>query len=106
MDPSLAGYGLTAFIEVTLERPQHRAKFIAGLEKFPEVQECHHVAGSYDYLLKVRCRDTSDLDLLLSKKIKGLPGIARTRTTVVLGTIKESVVTPIAAPFPAKDPES
>ena len=95
VDPAQTGYALTAFIAVTLERPQHRAKFTAALMKMPEVAECHHIAGDYDYLLKVRCKGTADLDDLLSNRIKELPGIARTRTTIVLGTLKESVVAPL-----------
>jgi Lrp/AsnC family transcriptional regulator, leucine-responsive regulatory protein len=95
VDPPSVGYDLTAFVAVTLERPQHRKKFIASVDKFQEIVECHHVAGDYDYLLKVRCRGTADLDDLLSNRLKGLPGIARTRTTIVLSTLKETVVTPL-----------
>jgi Lrp/AsnC family leucine-responsive transcriptional regulator len=101
VDPPSVGYDLTAFVAVTLERPHHRGKFLTSvLHKFPEIVECHHVAGDYDYLLKVRCRGTSDLDDLLSNRLKGLPGIARTRTTIVLSTLKETVVTPLVT-----DPE-
>ena len=95
VDPRQVGYELTAFVEITLDRPHHRRRFTTALEAFPEVVECHHIAGDYDYLLKVRCRGTADLDDLLSRRIKGLPGIARTRTTIVLATMKESVYTPI-----------
>ncbi len=97
VDPAQTGYELTAFVSVTLDRPQHRSKFTRALEKMPEVVECHHVAGDFDYLLKVRCRGTADLDGLLSNRIKELPGIARTRTTIVLGTLKESIVAPLAS---------
>ena len=61
-----------------------------------QVAECHHIAGDDDYLLKVRCRTTADLDDLLAKQLKGKLGIARTRTTIVLATAKESVQIPIA----------
>lgn len=95
VDPAAVGYGLTAFVAVTLDRPQHRSKFISTLTKMDEVAECHHIAGDFDYLLKVRCRDTADLDDLLSNRLKSLPGIVRTRTTIVLGTAKESVAVPL-----------
>ena len=61
----------------------------------PEVAECHHVAGDDDYLLKVRCRGTRDLDRLLVESLKSIPGV-RTRTTIVLSTAKESVAIPLA----------
>jgi Lrp/AsnC family transcriptional regulator, leucine-responsive regulatory protein len=102
-DPARLGYGLTAFVAVTLERPKHREKFIRALTAMPEVAECHHIAGDFDYLLKVRCRGTADLDDLLSNRIKELPGIARTRTTIALGTIKESVLCPVENAEERKD---
>jgi Lrp/AsnC family leucine-responsive transcriptional regulator len=60
-----------------------------------QVAECHHAAGDDDYLLKVRCRGTLDLDHLLATVLKDKLGVARTRTTIVLSTAKESVSIPI-----------
>jgi Lrp/AsnC family leucine-responsive transcriptional regulator len=96
VDPAQTGYSLMAFVAVTLDRPQHRKGFTTALAKMPEVTEIHHVAGDSDYFLKVRCQSTADLDDLLSNRIKALPGIARTRTTIVLGTLKETVVAPLS----------
>jgi Lrp/AsnC family leucine-responsive transcriptional regulator len=95
VDPASVGYPLTAFISVTLDRPKHRAAFLVAIAKMTEIVECFHIAGDGDYLLKVRCRGTHDLDQLLTSGIKGVPGIAQTRTTIVLSTLKDSVVTPI-----------
>lgn len=95
VDPAAAGYPLTAFISVTLDRPKHRAGFMIAISKMTEVVECFHIAGDGDYLLKVRCRGTADLDRLLTSGIKGVTGIAQTRTTIVLSTLKETVVTPV-----------
>ena len=98
VDPKTVGAGLGAFVAVTLERPRDRAKFLALVDSLPEVQECHHVAGDDDYVLKVRCRDTADLERLLTRELKGLTGVARTRTTVVLSTVKETLAVPLSAP--------
>jgi Lrp/AsnC family leucine-responsive transcriptional regulator len=65
------------------------------VENEPEIVECHHVAGEDDYLLKVRCRGTHDLDHFLSKTLKDGIGVARSRTTIVLSTPKETVRMPI-----------
>jgi Lrp/AsnC family leucine-responsive transcriptional regulator len=51
--------------------------------------ECHHIAGEYDYLLKVRCKDTKELDVLISERLKGVLGVARTVTNIVLSSQKE-----------------
>ena len=84
------GFGLTAFISVTLDKPAHREGFLSEVGRHPSIAECHHIAGDHDYLLKVRCRGTRDLERLLSEVIKGVPGVARTRTAIVLGTAKET----------------
>jgi len=90
VEPSAVGLTLTAFIQVLLERPEHDAPFIEGIRGIAEVQECHHVAGDYSYLLKVRSRDTAHLEALISHGIKRLPGVVRTQTTIVLSTPKET----------------
>ena len=95
LDPLSVGYTLLAFVAVTVERPEHRAGFLAKIQTLPEVQECHHVAGDDDYLLKVRCRDTADLERVISEEVKGVPGVVRTRTTISLKTVKESLVLPV-----------
>ena len=89
--PEPVGFPLAAFVSVTLETPHHRRAFLARMASLPEVQECHHVTGDDDYLLKVRCRDPADLDRLLTAQLKGGPGVVRTRTVVVLRSEKESV---------------
>jgi Lrp/AsnC family transcriptional regulator, leucine-responsive regulatory protein len=95
LDPEAVGARLTAFVAVTLEHPKHRRAFLKCVESLAEVQECHHVAGDDDYLLKVRCSDTGHLDRVLSEELKGIPGVMRTRTTIVLGTVKETTVLPL-----------
>lgn len=96
VDAEAAGYPLTAFVAVRFDRPDRRAAFLKRVAALPEIAECHHVAGDDDYLLKVRCRDTADLDRFLVESLKAIPGVVRTRTTIVLSTAKESVAVPIA----------
>ncbi|HYL34827.1 MAG TPA: Lrp/AsnC family transcriptional regulator [Bryobacteraceae bacterium] len=96
VDAEAAGYPLTAFVSVVLDRPDRRSAFLRRVATLPEIAECHHVAGDEDYLLKVRCRSTSDLDRFLMEALKSTPGVMRTRTTIVLSTAKESVAVPIA----------
>jgi Lrp/AsnC family leucine-responsive transcriptional regulator len=90
-DPGAIGFGLLAFIFVTLDSQQKRRKFLDAVLKMPGVLECHHVAGDDDYLLKVRCANTLELDELLSQQLKEKLGVARTRTIIALATAKESV---------------
>jgi Lrp/AsnC family transcriptional regulator, leucine-responsive regulatory protein len=96
LDPASVGYPLTAFIAVSLSSHRQRSAFLRAIEKMDQVSECHHIAGDDDYLLKVRCRGTADLDDLLARQLKQKLGVTRTRTTVVLSTAKECLRVPIA----------
>lgn len=88
--PAAIGLHLAAFVAVTLGRPDDREPFLKKIAKLPEIQECHHIAGDYDYLLKIRCANTKALDNLISGELKNLKGVLRTQTTIVLDTMKET----------------
>lgn len=96
LDAESLSYPLVAFISVTLGSHRNRSAFLRAIDKLEEVSECHHVAGDDDYLLKVRCRGTRDLDRLLARELKDRIGVAKTRTTIVLSTAKETVRVPLA----------
>src|SRR5260370_2536359 len=98
IDPESVGCPLTAFVAVSLASNADRSKFLAGIQRIPEVLECHHVTGDDDYLFKVRCKETVDLDRLLNEVLKSKLGEARTRTTIALKTSKETSALPIASP--------
>src|SRR5262245_61639807 len=67
LDPRSLGLDVLAFVAVTLEHPRHRAAFLRSVDKLAAAQECHHVVGEDDFLLKVRCADTAALERLLTE---------------------------------------
>lgn len=95
MNPEAVGCGLTAFISVTLDRPEHRPAFLRLVRETPGIQECHHITGEEDYLLKVRCSGINSLEKIVSEHLKGIPGITKTRTTIALSTVKETASLPL-----------
>ncbi|PWT90755.1 MAG: Lrp/AsnC family transcriptional regulator [Acidobacteria bacterium] len=95
INPEEIGSGLAAMIAVSLEKPSHRAGFLKLVQSTEMIQECHHIAGDDDFLLKVRCGSAKELENLISEKIKSLPGVYRTRTTIVLSTVKETPILPV-----------
>ncbi|KKD37170.1 AsnC family transcriptional regulator [Limnoraphis robusta CS-951] len=95
INPEAVGCELMAFIAVTLQQPQYRDAFLQRIQEISEVMECHHVTGDDDYLMKVRCQNTRHLERIVSEQIKGISGILRTRTTVVLSTSKETSAIPL-----------
>lgn len=94
VDARRAGFDVCAFIEVLLAAPGDDAGFVVGCLGEPQVQECHHVTGDWSYLLKVRARNTGDLERLVGRRIKSWPGVVRTRTTLALSSPKETAALP------------
>jgi Lrp/AsnC family transcriptional regulator, leucine-responsive regulatory protein len=100
IDPRSLDFGLTAFVAVRITDCSGPAGEL--LAEIPEVLEVHDVAGEDSYWVKVRTKDTEALSRLLREKIKAVPTVTDTRTTVVLQTFKESNALPIEA-RPAKE---
>ena len=96
LDPDALGVGLTAFVFVTLAGTADAGAFRTAVATLDEVVECHHVAGDDDYLLKVHVDGTRGLEAFVSDRLKAIPGISRTRTTVVLSTAVDRPLTPRA----------
>jgi Lrp/AsnC family leucine-responsive transcriptional regulator len=96
-NPEALGLPLLAFVHVTLGGAKERPAFLRAISKHEQVVECHHIAGDDDYLLKVRCRSTVDLERFLTTTLKDRLGVARARTTIALTTVKETTALPVAA---------
>lgn len=89
VDPKRLGKDITAFISVDIEHPRQFEGFARKVISMDEVLECHRVAGAESYVLKVRTENTGTLDKLLVEKLRTIPGVTRTSTTIVLASIKE-----------------
>lgn len=86
-----ANWKLMAFVSVRIASTEQVENFRTSVVRFPEVLECHHVAGPYDYLLKVLVEDTFALEEFLTNALKKIPGVLSSDTTVVLSTLKEKI---------------
>lgn len=91
VDPSQLGKDITAFVGVGISHPKYFEQFGKKMVAMPDVLECHRVAGSDSYLLKIRTENTRSLDRLLVENIRAIPGVYRTETTLVLSSIKEDL---------------
>lgn len=83
------GHKLLAFVSVQIDRTEHVAAFRDAVLALDAVLECHHMAGPYDYLLKVLVADTAELEAFLSRELKTIPGVSTTNTAIVLSTLRE-----------------
>ena len=84
VNPEALGLFVTALVSVTPLDPKQPDDLPERVEEFPEVEDCHSVAGAENYVLKIRTGTTSDLEDLL-RRLREKAGV-QTRTTVVLST--------------------
>lgn len=91
LDPAKLGLDHVAFVEVKLSdtREQALEEFNAMARRVHEIEECHMIAGRYDYLLKVRTADIKRYRQVLGEKISSLPYVASTSTSVAMQSVKE-----------------
>lgn len=82
---------LLAFIFVNIDKPEHISGFRSSIIKFSSVLECHHLAGEYDYMLKVALNNTKTLEDFISNKLKKIVGVQKTNTIISLSSIKEEI---------------
>jgi Lrp/AsnC family leucine-responsive transcriptional regulator len=91
IDPARVGLDHVAFTEVKLSDTREGAlrEFNAAVQKIPEVEECHMIASSFDYLLKVRTSDIRRYRIVLGEYISSLPHVASTSTFVAMETVRD-----------------
>ena len=92
LNPAKIGLDHVAFAEVKLTSTQEEAlkSFNAAVKKIKEVEECHMIAGRFDYLLKIRTRDMRRYRHVLGERISNLPYVSSTSTNVAMEAVKES----------------
>jgi len=85
VDPASVGLGILAFSWITQAPGTAATDLTDDFAAIPEVEECHHIAGEADYLLKVRARDTRDLERVL-RQVQATRHVFTTETDVVFSS--------------------
>lgn len=98
LNPKALGLAMLAFVAVRTTEVAGEETVGQQLAQLPDVLEVHHVAGDDCFLVKVRARDAEHLGEILKGGIGRIAGVRSTRTTIVLGSLKES--TQLALPAP------
>ncbi len=94
LDPVECGLDVAAFIFVDIDSSANYDSFRRQCRQRKDIQECHAITGTASHLIKVRVKNTSALEQLLST-IQQWKGVTRTQTNVVLSTHKETLsITP------------
>lgn len=97
VDREKAGYDLLCFIHISMQLHQLEQveKFRAAIRKMPEVLECHHITGEFDYLLKVVVRNRQDMERFVVRQLTPMPGVARIHTSLVFTEVKSTTALPL-----------
>jgi len=77
-------------IDLTQTSQNSLEDFSRAVMDIPEVEGCYLIAGSFDFMLKVRTRDITHYRELLGDEISKLPGVKQTHSFAVMETVKES----------------
>jgi len=91
LNAQMLGLEHIAFAEVKLKDTTEKAlkEFNLEVAKIHEVEQCHMIAGQFDYLIKVRTKDIQAYRKVLGEKISTLPHVMSTSTYVSMQAVKE-----------------
>jgi Lrp/AsnC family leucine-responsive transcriptional regulator len=97
VDPRKVARPATVFVEITLSGQADEVldAFEKAVARVPEVLECHLMAGTADYLLKVVARDTDDFARLHRRHLASLPGVAQIQSSFALRTVRQTTALPL-----------
>jgi Lrp/AsnC family leucine-responsive transcriptional regulator len=103
VDPRAIGFDILAFSWITQAPGTTSNDLTEAFATIPEIEECHHITGEADYLIKVRARDTRDLERVL-RLVQTTPNVFQTETDVVFSSGFER--RPLQIPAETDDPAS
>ena len=91
------GRPTTVFVEITLsgQADEVLEAFERAVKLVPDILECHLMAGTADYLLKVVAMDTDDFARIHRQFLARLPGVAQMHSSFALRTVSKTTAIPI-----------
>ncbi|MDJ1015682.1 MAG: Lrp/AsnC family transcriptional regulator [Paracoccaceae bacterium] len=97
LDPRKLGRPTIVFVEITLQGQADEVldAFEREVSVIPDVLECHLMAGTADYLLKVVARDTEDFARIHRRSLARLPGVAQMHSSFALRTVRQTTALPV-----------
>ena len=91
------GVPTTVFVETTLQGQADEVldAFEKAVARIPDVLECHLMAGTADYILKVVAEDTEDFARIHRQHLARLPGVAQMQSSFALRTVFKTTALPV-----------
>jgi DNA-binding Lrp family transcriptional regulator len=104
IDPTALGYGVMIFAQVglTSQAEQDLRAFEALVETWPQVRECHMLAGETDFILKIVAEDWETYNRFLTTHLTTAPKVAHVKSALA---IRRSKYQP-GAPIPSEDSDA
>ena len=89
LDARRMGRPTTVFVEITLQAQSDEVldAFEQAVARVPDILECHLMAGTADYLLKIMAEDTEDFARIHRQYLTRLPGVAQMHSSFSLRTV-------------------
>ena len=99
VNPAALGFGVTVFAQVGLSsQAEHDLKAFEELVKsWPQVRECHMLAGETDFLLKVVAEDWDAYQRFLTTQLTTAPNVNHVKSALAIRTAKQLPGVPIEA---------
>ncbi|MCQ4269803.1 MULTISPECIES: Lrp/AsnC family transcriptional regulator [Pseudomonas] len=97
LNPKLLGLSMTVFVNIKLSAHgrNNLAEFEQAIVGYPEVLECHTMAGSSDYLLKVVARDIDAYERFLRDQLLRLPHVQEAHSNIAMSEVKRTTELPL-----------
>ena len=86
-----------SFVSLILHSNDMQIEFEKSVIEYPEVIECFHVTGSYDYQLKVIVSDMEEYQAFIKNKLSSINNIANVQSSFVMSSLKDTTAIPIIA---------
>lgn len=97
LEPRAVGRVTTVFVEIKLQGQSDEIldAFEKAVARVPDLLECHLMAGTADYLLKVVARDSEDFARIHRQHLSRLPGVAQMQSSFALKTVFKTTALPL-----------
>ncbi len=91
------GFDMLCLVLIGIQNHQPDAVeiFQRRVQQIPQILECHHTTGEFDYILKVVIRDREDLERFLVHELAPIPHVSRIQTSLVIREVKSTTTLPI-----------
>jgi len=90
VDHKKVGKGLISYTQVQLKQHSRQSlkAYMAEVVKLPEVMECYHLTGPFDFLLRIACKDIDEYNIILNEKLSILPDVGNMQSLFVMSELK------------------